>query len=848
MKKPGAPVLDQRQSGRGKRGKRGQPLATWGALYVALILALLLVDAICSRAALSVIITRDARGVTIQAGSVTRHFATSARLLGVTLPPRDPTAHEYQMDGTDSANNFTLDSAYFHRIAGSAYYRFSAWMRGLDDLSRWRDLCVAADSAPARCSAAPPIASGESLAIPDGGRQRVSVALQQPETPVTLDLSLADGSALSLLIDPNDHFISVTPYGFAPPSPAATTTFYPSDPGDIWPLAAQTLDLLARVLLWALALLGAVWAIEAALGWALAVRGMRAQIPWPLPSRREPQSQPAHTDFATGRPFREPRTPKGASLLSPLATNSSARHIAIAARAAWARLSAAIHPIGLALIGASFAATVWIALVQYHAQPHIYDASAYLFQARVFASGRLYAPAPSAPAQFPGPFMALAGKRWFSQYEPGTSATLALGVLVGAPWLVEPVLGALTLLGMGLTLRRLYDRRVATLAVALGAVSPFYLWLSASYLSHTIALFYLIWGFWAMTRFAQGGRGWNLPVAAALWGLGMLTRDTSALFVAAAMGGLAWLAWRGRWPALYRRHWAPPLVWTAVAAGAYLTVYLDYNVLLTGQPLLTPRALLAPFDHWGFGQGVGFYGAHTLAAGFITVQALLTSLSISLFGWPFYLTLAFLPLPFLARRTHPADAVLLGGALLMTAAFLGFYYHGVYLGPRYLFEALPFYLGLTARGIITLFEVGQAARAALSPRPAEPGGQGVRPLPPLAAPALLAVLAACAALYYFPRQVALHANFSGMDANTHIQTAALAHPPIHHAIVITDNNQLYGYTLCGLNDPSLSGDVLYAYATGGADYLALRRAYPDRTLYLLTFDAHGQPRFLPLSG
>ncbi len=806
----------------------GAPFARRAALYAVLFLGLLLADALLSRASLPVTITRDASGLTVRAGSVTRHIATHASLLAVTLPPRDPVIHEYQLDGTDSTNNYTLDPAYLHSIASTLYYRFYAWMRGLDDLSRWRDLCVAADGQPARCDASPPIAGNVSLAVPDGASQRVTAALQQPETPVTLNLSLSDGARIALTIDRNDHVIAISQSGPLQSLATPVSAFYPNDPGDIWPLAAMTLDLLVRVLLWALVLLGAVWAIEAGIGWLVA----RASRPGLLASARARRKR--------GSPARA----GGPRVRRPLATAFAAR-----GSSAWAHLTAAIHPAGLALIAASFAFTVWIALVQYHAQPHIYDASAYLFGAKIFASGRLYAPAPAAPGQFFGPFMVIFNGRWFPQYEPGTSATLAVGVLLGVPWLIEPLLGALALLGVGLTLRRLYDRRVATLAVALGALSPFFLWLSASYLSHAVALFYLVWGLWALTRFAQGGRGWNLPLAAALWGLAMLTRETAALFAAASVAGLAWVVWRERWPVLQRRRWAAPLAWTVTPIAACLAIYLDYNTLLTGYPLLTPRALFFPGDHWGFGPGVGFYGAHTLAAGFITVGELLTSLSISLYGWPYYLTLAFIPLPFLARRARPADAFLLGGALLMTFAFLGYFYHGVYLGPRYLFEALPFLLGLTARGIIVLWEVGREAR---SFTPLLRGGEGPgvrsRALPPLAAPALLLGLLACAALYYFPRQMALHANFTGMAAGTRIQTAALSRPPVHHAIIITDNSQLYGYTLFALNDPLLRGDDLYAYAASASDYAALRRAYPDRALYLLTFNNNGQPEYTPVDG
>jgi hypothetical protein len=823
-----APSMRQAPLG---RLRADAPFARRVALYTILFLGLLLADALCSRASLPVAITRDASGLTIRAGNVTRHIATSARMLAVTLPQRDPVVHEYQLDGTDSTNNYTLDPAYLHSVSGTLYYRFYAWMRGLDNLSRWRDLCVAAASQPPHCAASPPLA-GYTRLIPDGASQRVIVALQQPETPAILEIVLSDGDVVTLTIDRNDHVITITQSPADQPGPPAIRAFYPTDPGDTWPLAAMTLDLLIRVLLWSLALLGIVWVIEAAIGWLWrrAPRLGRALSPGPLFSaeKRGKRDAPARAGGLRGR--------------TPLAADLSAR-----SSAAWARLTAAIHPAGLALIAASFAFTIWIALAQYHAQPHIYDASAYLFGAKIFASGRLYAPAPAASSQFPGPFMALVQGRWFTQYEPGASATLAVGVLLGVPWLVEPLMGALALLGMGLTLRRLYDRRVATLAVALGAMSPFYLWLTASYLSHTIALCYLVWGLWALTRFAQGGRGWNLPLAAALWALAMLCRDTAALFGAASVAGLAWVAWRERWP-VFQRDWTAPLAWTTIPIAAYLSLYLDYNAILTGRPPLTPRKLYYPADHWGFGQGVGFYGQHTLAAGFITVHELLTSLAISLYGWPFYLTLAFIPLPFLARRARPADAFLLGGAALMVFAFLGFYYHGIYLGPRYLFEALPFFLGLTARGIIVIWEVGLRARS-FSPRPMGEGpGVRARALPPLAAPALLLGLLACAALYYFPRQLALHANFTGMGAGTHIQTATLSDPPVHHAIIITNDSQLYGYTLFGLNDPLLRDDILYAYATGPSGYAALHRAYPDRGLYLLSFNKQGQPRYTPVEG
>ncbi|MDE3230155.1 MAG: hypothetical protein KGO05_09750, partial [Chloroflexota bacterium] len=109
--------------------------------------------------------------------------------------------------------------------------------------------------------------------------------------------------------------------------------------------------------------------------------------------------------------------------------------------------------------------------------------------------------------------------------------------------------------------------------------------------------------------------------------------------------------------------------------------------------------------------------------------------------------------------------------------------------------------------------------------------------------ALALAVVACWALYYLPRQTALHTNFTGMAAGVTIDTATLAHPPLHNALVVTQDGQLYGYTLFALNDPLLRGNALYADA-GPQDYPALRKAFPTRTLYRLVVTSAGDIQFI----
>ncbi len=475
----------------------------------------------------------------------------------------------------------------------------------------------------------------------------------------------------------------------------------------------------------------------------------------------------------------------------------------------------------------------WVAAVQYHGEAHIFDASAYLFAAKMYALGHLSVPVPPAADRFPGAFMIQYNGRWFGQYAPGTALTLVPGIWLGIPWIIEPLLGTFALLGIGLIAARLYNRKVATLAVLLGTLSPFYTYLAASYLSHAIALFYIVWALWALLRFTYGRGIWYMILSAALFGMAGLTRDlVSLLYVALLVPGVILLYWR-----VVRKEWRRWLMGGAlflVVGFLFIGISLAFNAVLTGSIYVTPRSLFFAGDHWGFGQNVGFYGQHTIAAGFVNLDELLTILAIDLYGWPFYLSFAFLVMPFLTRRAIRADWLMLVVAVVTTGAYVGYYYHGIYLGPRYLFETLPFLLILTARGIITLAETGASVRVWYQ----KVRQQSVTTQLPTSTRSVITIvlvvlLVSCSLLYFMPRQIELHQNYTGLPAGTVLDLEAMYHPPMHNAIVVTSDFTLYQFVLFPLNDPYLHNSVIYALASSQPDYAELHTAYPGRTLYRL---------------
>ena len=715
----------------------------------------------------------------------------------IVLAAPDPLTREFQIDGTDTTNNFSLDPAYIARIAATPYYRFQAWMRDSSSYSAWRDVRAGG-------ATVTPQPDGSALAsLGSAPTVTLDAALLRPETPSHIYLRCGEAICGEIIIDRNDRYVLARDLAADGSAANEQKIYFPESP---LPLLAEVGYLLAQVALWSLALLLL----------ALAVFGALVPFGPPLAAG---VAQLAHGVGAMAR---------SVSARVPARVRAPLRRIV---RDRWDALAL------LTVLG-SFGYVLWVALAEYQGQPHILDASAYIFQAKIFASGQLSAPMPSHLSAFQGPFMIASGGRWFAQYPPMTSLLLAVGIVLHAPWLVEPLLGTLALWGVFRLGRYFYGGGVAWLAILLGALSPFYTYLAASYMSHTMALFFAVYFLWMLVRFTRGWRWYDLALSA-VFAVGLLlTRELSAVVIGFAAS--AYLL-GGQWRALRER---AATIWPVfVFAGSILVcgvvVYLLYNRLQTGSAMLSPRSLFFPGDRYGFGEGIGFYGQHTFAAGMVILDQLLTILLVDLYGWPFYLTLALLPLTFLRRdkstRWDIFCALLLA---LLVGAQAGYFYHGIYLGPRYLFETLPFLLLLTARGVTGLAAVlARAGRALGALRPMRTLAMGV-------AGALLITLIACNLFYYSPRQAQIFQGYTGLPASMKVDAATLYgfHPS--QAIVLTNNWYIYNYILWPLNDPALHDETLYAYAPSPDVVQQLHAAYPNRALYMSQVAPNGAVTFV----
>ena len=336
---------------------------------------------------------------------------------------------------------------------------------------------------------------------------------------------------------------------------------------------------------------------------------------------------------------------------------------------------------------------VLVSTVAFEHRPLLVDSVIQLFQAKIFAAGKIAAAAPSSPEYFVTQHMVVTEGRWYSQYPPGHSALLAIGVLAGAPWLV-PI--ALSLVAAGFLYgfaRRAYEEPTARVTVLLLVLAPFFFFMGASFMSHVSSLAGVCGFLYFFARW-EAGRGVPvLAAAAAILGLAFLSRPVEVLAIGAVFG--AALAAE----CVRERRWLPLAAFVA-AFLAVASVYLAYNAATTGHAFRPGYIEL-----WGSSHGLGFHEGpwgepHTPAAGLRNALLDLSLLNVFLFEWP---VPALWPLGvalaagWLTRRW---DVLLIAAFLAVPTANFFYWHRDTFLGPRFVHVTVAFVLPLTARALV----------------------------------------------------------------------------------------------------------------------------------------------------
>ncbi len=490
----------------------------------------------------------------------------------------------------------------------------------------------------------------------------------------------------------------------------------------------------------------------------------------------------------------------------------------------------------------AFSAAIVITIDILERIPHVQDSITYLFQAQTLAKGHLWAPAPPLPEFFQQEFLMVENGRWYGKYTPGFPLILALGVLIDAPWIVNPLLATLSIPLIYALGKALYGRSVGSIAVILAVVSPFFLFMSASMMAHSAELFWitLFMLSWVKVLKQNGRRRWVWITGIAL-GKALLTRQLTAVALGLPFVTLILLR---QVQTTKGRNWLRLITKTgqlAVLSSIFLLLLLGYQLAVTGDPFQDPRLEYWEYDRLGFSPKVGMgYNTfnlvenegvetiqwfmdssqpprgHTPARGLYNTERNMASLAIHLFGWPPIFSLAFIWLAF--WRPHWIDGLLLGTAAALIGAYVFYWADGIMYGPRYFYAALPLFLILTARGIQTMRE-GLDGMAGAGTHGAD------------AVIVLIFLLVLGNLVLYMPATLEEYRDYNFVSGKRLLQVQKNIH---EKALVFIQNDDPdwwgYGNFFIG-NTPWLDNEIIFARDLGDEQNGRLQTHYPQHQVY-----------------
>jgi len=484
--------------------------------------------------------------------------------------------------------------------------------------------------------------------------------------------------------------------------------------------------------------------------------------------------------------------------------------------------------------GLVFAATAGFSYFALDHTPRIHDEMVYQFQARLFQSGRLYASSPACPHSFDFSHMVNNG-RWYSQYPPGYPLMLLVGLFVGAPWLLNPLLAGLSIVLLYQLGREVYGRTIGLWAALLGAASIWLLLMSSTMMSHTSSMLFMAVFLLFLFRSVRHPSLKNGMLAGAGFGMMILIRPYNAVLLSFPFVLYLSIRWI-KAPKLRTKN----MLGLGCVGAAAVVLLLAYNTLTNGHPLTMGYTVSHGEEHGlGFGRSGYVDYEHSPLTGALNISENLKELSLYMFGWPITSFWALLLLLlFIRRRDRRAvfkDLLLFSSFVCLTAGLFMYWGTFVFIGARMFFDTIPLLVLLSAGGIQELKKFMD--ERLFSSRP-------------LWSHSLLAVIMLSLTAYAFLVRLPAWINpprtewfydrfdhyFAGVNPDLH-ETVAARVPDgsliifkfLYHPLDSFPN----GWWSAGFvrNSPDLDGPIIYAQDVGPANR-ELFDCYPDRKIFL----------------
>jgi hypothetical protein len=532
---------------------------------------------------------------------------------------------------------------------------------------------------------------------------------------------------------------------------------------------------------------------------------------------------------------------------------AAAALLAVALSEAWNsrvdidRLAVLLKPVWqrrlmFAACSAAFAIPLVIRIWLLEGAPLADDESAYRFAAQLLASGRLWVSSPELKLFFDQNFMINDG-RLYPVYFLGWPALLAIGELIDAPGLVNPVLSALTVPALLRILRHFVGPAWAMGGILLFLSSPFVQVAAATLLSHTSCLMALSWSLAMYLDTRQSDASVRAHASFAFFmALAFCIRPQSAVPISLPLF-IAWAASlrrleRGRRVRATAAFVLPSAVLAALFLGAlwaqngspWRVGYARYNdyMAMNGFRFTVfgpvERTAIPGFDFPPLMPAIG----RSIAGMF--------RLNFDLFGWPSSFAFLLIGLPAFSRTVRVCWVMII--AYLVLTLFQNDWGIDTF-GPVHAFELTLPILVVTVVGARNLSDRFRSTDA------------GGTPFSRVYWPCLFASLILCAWVGFVPvrlhavRQIAVHLN------------RALKAPEragLHRAVIFSSWPFA---SICGgmpqhfvffrpVNDPDLQNDVLWVNHIDVESDRRLVETLPGRTGYVMQWTPACDVTLLPL--
>ncbi len=185
------------------------------------------------------------------------------------------------------------------------------------------------------------------------------------------------------------------------------------------------------------------------------------------------------------------------------------------------------------------------------------DTASYLFQAKLFAQGKISLPVPPQTIDgkvtlepngkpmpeyglSPSPHINMLNGKWYSKYPFGNALMLMFGVFVNAPWLIPALATGGALFLLFLLVKETHNKPIALIASVIALISPITTGIGSTWFSEPVSRFYLVLYLFALVRTLNGTGNVLYPLLSGFaLGYAFNTRPLSAIVFGVVSAGFA---------------------------------------------------------------------------------------------------------------------------------------------------------------------------------------------------------------------------------------------------------------------------------------------------------------------